>query len=55
MPIGSSAAVRLVGWYERDSGYIDNVANTLTYPATASSPTGTAATTASPVTRPSWT
>src|ERR1700733_2482845 len=38
VPIGSSAAVRLVGWYERDSGYIDNVANTLTYPATASSP-----------------
>jgi iron complex outermembrane recepter protein len=38
VPVSSNAAVRLVGWYERDSGYIDNVANTLTYPATSSSP-----------------
>jgi iron complex outermembrane recepter protein len=38
VPLSSNAAVRLVGWYERDSGYIDNVANTLTYPATSSSP-----------------
>lgn len=34
VPVSSNAAVRLVGWYERDSGYIDNVANTLTYPGT---------------------
>ena len=32
VPIGSSAAFRLVGWYEKDAGYIDNVAGSLTYP-----------------------
>lgn len=32
IPLGPSAALRLVGWYERDSGYIDNVQGTLTYP-----------------------
>ena len=34
VPLGPAAALRLVGWYERDAGYIDNVAGTLTYPAT---------------------
>jgi iron complex outermembrane recepter protein len=34
VPIGSSAAIRLVGWYEKDAGYIDNVQGSLTYPAT---------------------
>ena len=34
IPIGSSAAIRLVGWDERDAGYLDNVPGTLTYPAT---------------------
>jgi iron complex outermembrane recepter protein len=34
IPLSANAAVRLVGWYERDSGYIDNVPGTLTYPAT---------------------
>ncbi len=38
IPVSSAAAVRLVGWYERDSGYIDNVHGTLTYPATAGNP-----------------
>jgi len=32
IPLSSAAAVRMVGWYERDSGYIDNVHGTLTYP-----------------------
>jgi len=32
LPIGTSAAVRLVGWYEHDGGYIDNVAGTRTFP-----------------------
>jgi iron complex outermembrane receptor protein len=32
VPLTSTAALRLVGWYERDSGYIDNVHGTLTYP-----------------------
>jgi iron complex outermembrane recepter protein len=31
-PIADNAAVRLVGWYEHDGGYIDNVAATRTYP-----------------------
>ena len=32
LPISDTAAVRLVGWAVHDSGYIDNVAGTLTYP-----------------------
>jgi iron complex outermembrane recepter protein len=38
IPIGSAAAIRLVGWYEKDGGYINNVPGSMTYPAT----TGTA-------------
>ncbi len=34
IPINSAAAIRLVGWYKKDGGYIDNVPGTLTYPAT---------------------
>jgi iron complex outermembrane recepter protein len=34
IPIGSAAAIRLVGWYEKDGGYINNVPGSLTYPAT---------------------
>lgn len=30
IPITSNAAARLVGWYERDSGYINNVLQTVT-------------------------
>jgi iron complex outermembrane recepter protein len=30
LPITSNAATRLVGWYERDSGYINNVLGTVT-------------------------
>jgi iron complex outermembrane receptor protein len=36
IPIGAVAAFRLVGWYEKDAGYIDNVPGSLTYPATYS-------------------
>ncbi|HKQ13181.1 MAG TPA: TonB-dependent receptor, partial [Steroidobacteraceae bacterium] len=32
VPLGSSAAVRLVGWKLRDPGYIDNVAHQRTFP-----------------------
>jgi outer membrane receptor protein involved in Fe transport len=32
MPVSANAAVRLVGWYREDSGYIDNVAGSRTYP-----------------------
>ena len=38
IPLASNAAVRLVGWYERDSGYLDNAHGTLTYPASAGNP-----------------
>ncbi|MEO8113698.1 MAG: TonB-dependent receptor [Phenylobacterium sp.] len=32
LPVSEHAAVRLVGWYQHDAGYIDNVAGTRTYP-----------------------
>ncbi len=31
IPLGDSAALRLVGWYDDAPGYIDNVAGTITY------------------------
>jgi iron complex outermembrane recepter protein len=34
IPLGTAAAIRLVGWYEKDAGYLDNVPGSLTYPAT---------------------
>jgi iron complex outermembrane recepter protein len=37
IPIGSAAAIRLVGWYEKDGGYINNVPGSLTYPGTPGS------------------
>lgn len=30
-PLGERAALRLVGWYRRDAGYIDNIAGSRTY------------------------
>ena len=33
VPIGESAAVRLVGWYREDAGWVDNVLATRTFPA----------------------
>ncbi len=32
VPLSPTAAVRLVGWYKDESGYIDNVAGTRTFP-----------------------
>ena len=32
VPLSDRAAIRLVGWYERDAGFIDNVPGTRTYP-----------------------
>ncbi|HEX8216689.1 MAG TPA: TonB-dependent receptor [Allosphingosinicella sp.] len=31
-PISSSAALRVVGWYRHDAGYIDNIPGTLVFP-----------------------
>ena len=31
IPIAENAAIRLVGWYDKESGYIDNVARTRTF------------------------
>lgn len=36
IPISSAAAFRLVGWYQKDAGYLDNVPGSITYPATYS-------------------
>ena len=30
-PLGENAAMRVVGWYRRDAGYIDNIAGSRTY------------------------
>src|SRR5688500_7148983 len=32
LPLGSNAAIRLVGWSKHDAGYIDNVARDRVYP-----------------------
>ena len=32
LPIGDNMAIRLVGWSEHEGGYIDNIANTRTFP-----------------------
>ena len=31
-PISTNVALRIVAWYRKDSGYIDNIAGTLTFP-----------------------
>lgn len=33
LPIGDTAAIRLVGWYDRAGGYIDNIPSSITYAA----------------------
>ncbi|PTQ12328.1 TonB-dependent receptor [Sphingomonas oleivorans] len=33
LPVAENAAIRLVGWYEHDAGYIDNVPGSLDFPA----------------------
>ena len=42
IPMGDRAAVRLVGWYDRDGGYIDNVPGSRTYPTCNCTDTNTA-------------
>ncbi|MGH8864916.1 MAG: TonB-dependent receptor plug domain-containing protein, partial [Burkholderiales bacterium] len=32
LPVGDQAAIRLVGWYQSDAGWIDNVHSTRTFP-----------------------
>ena len=32
LPLSSNSAIRLVGWYEQEAGYVDNVQGTVTYP-----------------------
>ena len=32
LPISSNVAARVVGWYRRDAGYIDNIAGTIVFP-----------------------
>lgn len=32
LPLGENAAMRLVGWYRHDGGYIDNIPGSRTYP-----------------------
>ena len=34
-PLSDNAALRVVGWYDRDAGYIDNIPGTLTFPSAA--------------------
>ncbi|WP_121053069.1 TonB-dependent receptor [Sphingosinicella microcystinivorans] len=31
-PLSSNAAIRVVGWYDKDGGYIDNIPGSLTFP-----------------------
>ncbi len=42
IPLGESAAIRLVGWVRHDGGYIDNVAATRTFPTSGISQTSLA-------------
>jgi outer membrane receptor protein involved in Fe transport len=38
VPIGDQAAIRVVGWYREDAGWVDNVPATRTFPVDASIP-----------------
>jgi iron complex outermembrane receptor protein len=38
VPLAEKAAIRLVGWYREDAGWIDNVETTRTFPANAADP-----------------
>ena len=42
IPLGESAAIRLVGWVRKDGGYIDNIAATRTFPTSGISQTSLA-------------
>jgi outer membrane receptor protein involved in Fe transport len=39
VPIGDQAAIRLVGWYREDAGWVDNVETTRTFPGVLVDPT----------------
>jgi len=39
VPIGDQAAIRLVGWYREDAGWVDNVRAERTFPAVLADPT----------------
>ena len=39
---GERAALRLVGWYRHDAGYIDNIAGSRTYPTSGITQTNAA-------------
>jgi len=41
LPVSSTVAARLVGWYRRDAGYIDNIAGTLDFPVFTTVPAPT--------------
>ena len=42
VPIGDSAAIRLVGWDKHDAGYVDNKLGTRTFPTWDADPAATA-------------
>lgn len=42
VPISDSAALRVVGWYQHDAGYVDNVLSSRTYPTWGGTITNTA-------------
>ena len=42
IPLGTSAAIRLVAWNKRDAGYIDNILGSRTYPTSGVTDTNTA-------------
>ena len=42
LPISDNAALRVVGWYRRDAGYIDNIAGSRTYPTSGITQTNAA-------------
>lgn len=52
IPITESAAIRLVGWYEKDGGYIDNVRGERTYTTSGGCITNGATTPACPIASP---
>jgi outer membrane receptor protein involved in Fe transport len=43
IPLSPNTTVRLVGWYDHDAGYIDNVRGTRTYPGPPDQPTSSGA------------
>jgi outer membrane receptor protein involved in Fe transport len=55
IPLSQKAALRVVGFYQKDAGYIDNVAGTRSFlPPTAASPSTTTSTSRRTTTTPNW-